>query len=85
MSNVWTDISPIVPWSKERVKHPTQKPLSIMERIVTIFSNEGDLILDPFCGSGTTLVAAEKLGRTFIGGDIDNDMSKIVIERLNNA
>ena len=67
LSNVWTDISPIVPWSKERVKHPTQKPLALMERIVNIFSNPTDVILDPFMGSGTTLVAAKKLGRNYIG------------------
>ncbi len=85
LSNVWTDISPIVPWSKERVKHPTQKPLALMERIVTIYSNEMDIVLDPFCGSGTTLVAAKKLNRNFIGTDISKEFYAISIERLNHA
>lgn len=67
LSNVWTDISPIVPWSKERVKHPTQKPLQIMDRILQIYSNKGDVVLDPFVGSGTTAVAARNLGRKLIG------------------
>ena len=60
LSNVWTDISPIVPWSKERVSHPTQKPVAIMDRIINIFSNKNDVVLDPFAGSGTTAVSAIK-------------------------
>ena len=84
LSNVWTDISPIVPWSKERVQHPTQKPLFLMERIVTIFSNPGDMVLDPFMGSGTTLVAAKKLNRNFIGTDTNKKFHQIAIERLNS-
>ena len=45
LSNIWYDISPLVPWSKEKTKHPTQKPLSLMERIVTIFTNIGDTVI----------------------------------------
>lgn len=71
LTNVWYDISPIVPWSSEKNGHPTQKPLSLMERCVTIWTNEGDTILDFTMGSGTTGVAALKLGRDFIG--IEND------------
>ena len=67
LTNVWYDISPIVPWSKERTGHPTQKPLSLMERIVRIWSNPNDLVLDCFMGSGTTGEAALRLGRRFIG------------------
>ena len=67
LTNVWYDISPIVPWSKERTGHPTQKPLQLMERIVTIWSNPGDLVLDCFMGSGTTGEAATRLERQFIG------------------
>lgn len=66
LSNVWTDISPIVPWSRERTKHPTQKPLALIERIITIFSNPGDVVLDCFAGSFTTGVAAKNLNRDFI-------------------
>lgn len=54
LTNVWYDISPIVPWSKERNGHPTQKPLQLMERIIKIFTNENDLVLDFCAGSGTT-------------------------------
>lgn len=71
LTNVWYDISPIVPWSSEKSGHPTQKPLSLMERCVTIWTNAGDTILDFTMGSGTTGVAALKLGRDFIG--IEND------------
>ena len=67
MSNVWTDISPIVPWSKERVNHPTQKPLQLMDRILNIFSNEGDVVLDCFAGSGSTIIAAINKNRRYIG------------------
>ena len=84
LSNVWTDISPIVPWSKERVKHPTQKPLAIMDRIVKVFSNKGDIVLDPFMGSGTTLLAAQILDRFYIGADISKDFYDITMKRLTN-
>jgi site-specific DNA-methyltransferase (adenine-specific) len=82
LSNVWSDISPIVPWSKERVKHPTQKPIQLMERIVKIWSNENDLVLDCFAGSGSTLVAAKNLSRNFIGIEKDEDFVNICLERL---
>jgi site-specific DNA-methyltransferase (adenine-specific) len=82
LSNVWTDISPIVPWAKERVQHPTQKPLQLMERIITIFSNENDLIIDTFSGSGSTLVAAKKLKRNFIGSEINSEYVDITNKRL---
>ena len=67
LSNVWTDISPIVPWSKERNMHPTQKPVKIAERILDVFSNGGATILDCYAGSGTFLEAAKSRGSTFIG------------------
>jgi site-specific DNA-methyltransferase (adenine-specific) len=82
LSNVWTDISPIVPWSKERVKHPTQKPLQLMERIITIFSNENDLVLDCFAGSGSTGVASKNLNRNFIIIEKDENYHSIIIDRL---
>ena len=85
LSNVWSDISPLVPWSKEKVAHPTQKPLQLMERIVTIFSNEGDVVLDSFAGTGSTLVAAKKLGRQYIGCESNEKFFKLAEERLNNA
>ena len=67
LTNVWYDISPIVPWSPERNGHPTQKPLQLMERCVTIWTNEGDTILDFTMGSGTTGEACVNLRRNFIG------------------
>lgn len=82
LSNVWTDISPIVPWSKERVKHPTQKPISLMERCVEIWSDQGDIILDPFMGSGTTGVACKNLNRNFIGIELDETYFNIAKERI---
>lgn len=82
LSNVWTDISPIVPWSKEKVNHPTQKSVKLIERIVTIFSNENDLILDCFCGSGTTGVACKNLKRNYILVDNNKDYIEITKQRL---
>jgi site-specific DNA-methyltransferase (adenine-specific) len=83
LSNVWTDISPIVPWAKERVSHPTQKPIQLMERIITIFSNENDLVLDCFAGSGSTGVAAKNLNRNFIMVEKEEEYHKIILKRLN--
>lgn len=82
LTNVWYDISPIVPWSKERNNHPTQKPLQLMERCVTIWTNEGDTILDFTMGSGSTGVAAINLNRQFIGIEIEKDFFDIASNRL---
>ena len=68
--------------SKERVGYPTQKPIVLYERILKASSNPGDLVLDPFCGCATTLIAAERLQRQWIGMDIWNNAHKVVIERL---
>ena len=78
----WWKIPFINPMSKERTGYPTQKPLALLERIIKASSNEGDVVLDPFCGSGTTLVAAHKLGRDWIGIDISNDVIDIINGRL---
>ena len=69
VDDVW-DIPIINPLSHERLGYPTQKPLILLERIILASSNEGDVILDPFCGCGTTIAAAQKLGRRWIGIDI---------------
>ena len=82
LSNVWSDISPIVPWSKERVEHPTQKPVQLMERCVRLWSNEDDLVLDFTMGSGSTGVACKNLNRDFIGIEIDRKYYEIARERL---
>lgn len=70
VSNVWTDIGPINVRAQERLGYPTQKPLELLERIITASSNPGDVVLDPFCGCGTAIAAAQKLGRQWIGIDI---------------
>lgn len=83
LTNVWYDISPIVPWSSERNGHPTQKPLQLMKRCVTIWTNEGDVILDFTMGSGTTGVAALELKREFIGIEKDKEWFDIAFKRIN--
>ena len=82
LSNVWTDISPIVPWSKEHNSHPTQKPIQLMERCVKLWSNENNLILDPFMGSGSTGVACKLNNRNFIGIELDKEYFKIAKDRI---
>lgn len=85
LTNVWYDISPIVPWSKERNGHPTQKPLQLMERCVTIWTNEGDTVLDFTMGSGTTGEACKNLNRKFIGIEKEEEYFKIAKERLESG
>ncbi|MDF2824806.1 MAG: putative restriction-modification system methyltransferase, partial [Mycobacterium sp.] len=64
------------------VGYPTQKPLALLRRIVAASSSEGDLVLDPYCGSGTTLVAAQQLGRRWIGIDCSSVAIELAQERL---
>lgn len=82
--NVFTDIQPIAPSSKQRLGYPTQKPIELLERIIAVSSQEGDLVLDPFCGCGTTVHAAEKLKRRWIGIDISSFAAGLIRERLLN-
>jgi site-specific DNA-methyltransferase (adenine-specific) len=70
IGNVWTDISPVSAHATERLGYPTQKPIELLERIISASSNPGDVVLDPFCGCGTTIAAAQKLERRWIGIDI---------------
>jgi len=70
LSDVWTDINPINSRAKERLGYATQKPVELLERIITSSSNPGDVVFDPFCGCATTIEAAHKLGRRWIGIDI---------------
>jgi DNA modification methylase len=67
---------------KERVSHPCQMPEAVLERIITVASNSGDLVLDPFAGSGTTLAVAKKLGRKFLGCELSDEYAEGVRERL---
>lgn len=81
LSDVW-NIPFLNPKAKERVGYPTQKPILLLERIIEIASDEGDFILDPFCGSGTTLVAAALLRRHSLGIDISGDAVQLAEQRL---
>ena len=85
MGTVWTDISPINSQAQERLGYPTQKPLALLERIITASSNKGDLILDPFCGCGTAVHAAQKLKRQWIGIDITHLAISLIEKRLRDA
>ena len=85
LSNVWSDISPIVPWSSERVDHPTQKSLQLMKRCVEVWTNPGDLVLDFTMGSGSTGVACKMLNRQFIGIEKEEPYFEIVKKRLEEA
>ncbi len=67
---IWDDIFPINSQAKEKLGYPTQKPVALLERIISASSNEGDVVLDPFCGCGTTIAAAQKLNRQWIGIDV---------------
>lgn len=82
IGDTWTDIHPIQAGSSEGMGYPTQKPLSLLERVICASSNPDDLVLDPFCGCGTAVVAAEKLGRRWIGIDITYLAIDIMCRRL---
>lgn len=85
MGNVWTDIAPLNSQAQERLGYPTQKPLALLERIITASSREGDVVLDPFCGCGTTVHAAQKLRRNWIGIDITHLAIGLIERRLRSA
>ena len=87
MRSVWS-----IPTTPKREKkhgaHPTQKPLELLLRLIAICTKEGDIVLDPFCGSGTTGVAAVSLGRSFIGVDLEKvhlNLARIRIEEVSEA
>jgi site-specific DNA-methyltransferase (adenine-specific) len=82
VTSVWTDISPINSQAAERLGYPTQKPLALLERIIAASSNEKDVILDPFCGCGTALDAAQHLKRQWIGIDITHLSIGLIERRL---
>jgi len=81
----WWDIPFIRPNAKERLGYPTQKPLALLERIIKASSNEGAIVLDPFCGCGTALVAAQKLNRRWIGIDITHLAIRVMSKRLKDS
>lgn len=81
LSDLW-EIPYLNPKAKERTGYPTQKPVVLLERIVELVTDEGDTVVDPFCGSGTTLVAAKLLSRKFVGIDISKDAVELTRQRL---
>jgi DNA modification methylase len=85
VGDTWTDINPVQAASAERLGYPTQKPLALLERIVRASSNEGGVVLDPFCGCGTTIDAAQKLKRRWIGIDITHLAINLIRHRLRDA
>jgi DNA modification methylase len=85
MGNVWTDIDPINSRAAERLGYPTQKPEALLERIITASSNEGDVVLDPFCGCGTAIAVAQRLKRNWIGIDITHLAIGLIKSRLRDA
>ncbi len=80
--DIWTDIEPVNSGAAERLGYPTQKPVALLERIINASSNPGDTVLDPFCGCGTTIDAAEKLGRQWIGIDVTQLAITLIKKRL---
>ena len=85
VTSVWADIPPINSQAQERLGYPTQKPEALLERIIKASSNEGDLVLDPFCGCGTTIAAAQKLNRRWIGIDVTYLAIALMKNRLADA
>lgn len=83
--NLWTDISPINSQGKDSLGYPTQKPVELLERIIKASSNKGDDVLDPFCGCGTAVHAAQSLGREWIGIDITHLAISLIEKRMKNA
>lgn len=85
IGDVWTDIPPLQAVSQERLGYPTQKPRALLERIIAASSNPGDVVLDPFCGCGTAVDAAQKLGRGWIGIDITHLAIGLIEKRMNEG
>jgi site-specific DNA-methyltransferase (adenine-specific) len=83
--DLWADISAINSQATERLGYPTQKPQELLERIISASSNEGDIVLDPFCGCGTAVVAAQKLNRKWIGIDVTHLAINLMRNRLHDS
>ena len=85
LQDVWTDIPPVGSRASERLGYPTQKPEALLERIILSSSNEGDVVLDPFCGCGTAIAVAERLNRRWVGVDITHIAVSLMKYRLHDA
>jgi site-specific DNA-methyltransferase (adenine-specific) len=82
VDSLWDDIPPVNSMAQERLGYPTQKPVALLERIIQASSNEGDVLLDPFCGCGTSIHAAQNLNRQWIGIDITHLAIRLIETRL---
>jgi len=82
--DIWSDVEALRSWHKENLEYPTQKPLELLERIINASSDEGDTVLDPFCGCGTTVVKAHELKRKWIGIDITHIAISLIKHRLSH-
>ena len=85
LQDLWADIPPINSQAKERLNYPTQKPEALLERIINASSNEGDVVLDPFCGCGTAIAVAERLNRQWVGIDITHLAISLMKSRLRDS
>jgi DNA modification methylase len=85
VNDIWTDIEPINPAAQERLGYPTQKPEALLERMIKASSNEGDTILDAYCGCGTTVAVAQRLKRNWIGMDVTYEAIALTLKRLEDA
>ena len=85
LQDIWTDLPPINSQAKERLGYPTQKPEALLERIIKASSNEGDIVLDPFCGCGTTITVAERLKRRWLGIDLTHLAITLIKKRLHDT
>ena len=85
VTNIWTDIAPLNSQARERLGYPTQKPEALLERIIRASSNEGDVVLDPFCGCGTAIAVAHRLKRRWIGIDITHLAVNLMKHRLQDT
>jgi site-specific DNA-methyltransferase (adenine-specific) len=85
LGDVWTDIPPLNSQAQERLGYPTQKPLALLERIIKLATKPGDVVLDPFCGCGTSIHAAQRLGRAWVGIDITHLAISLIEGRLKEA
>ncbi len=83
--DIWADVEPLRSWHKEKLGYPTQKPESLLERIIQSSSNESDVVLDCYCGCGTTVAASQKLNRNWIGIDITYQSISVILKRLHDS
>ena len=82
LQDLWSDIPPVSPAARERIGYPTQKPIALLDRIISASSNQGDMILDPFCGCATACIAAQAKNREWVGIDISPKAAELVRQRM---